>query len=259
MSVTAADQHAATGPAATKDVEVVPVAVQGMNLVVGGTTGDDQITITQVSGFGATVEVNGQNLGTFSFGSPSPAPPAGGGVIVYAQAGNDTVTLVGMDFGSTVEFTRVSMIYGGGGNDVLNATASTVLAILLGGAGDDDLRGGSGRDLLIGGAGADVITAGGGEDILIGGTTDFDNDFEGLAYIAAEWSRTDINRATRIQHLTGELAGGYNGTRYLTATTVHDDGTADTLYGGADADWVFLSIATDTANDLTVDDLVTPL
>ena len=99
MSVTATDQNAATGPATTKAVEVVPVAVQGMNLVVGGTTGDDQITITQVSGLGATVEVNGQNLGTFYFGTPTPAPPAGGGVIVYAQDGNDTVTLVGMDFG----------------------------------------------------------------------------------------------------------------------------------------------------------------
>ena len=260
MSVTATDKDAGTGPATTKDVTVVAAATSGSNVVVGGTTGDDQITITQVSG-GVSVVVNGQNLGTFDLGNPSPAGGnTSGGVIVYAQAGNDTVTLVGQDFGNGyLEFTRPAALYGGDGNDVLDGSQSVNMTFQVGGNGDDELRGGAGRDLLIGGAGADTLLGGAGEDILIGGTTDFDGDFTGLAYIANEWARTDINQATRVQHLKGELAGGYNGTRYLTAATVHDDGTADRLYGGADSDWVFLAVAVDTDNDLTGNDLFTPL
>jgi hypothetical protein len=70
--------------------------------------------------------------------------------------------------------------------------------------------------------------------------------------------RTDINRATRVAHLRGELSGGYNGTRYLTPATVSADADPDTLTGGADADWFFLD-PIDVDNDVTVDDLVTSL
>ena len=62
-----------------------------------------------------------------------------------------------------------------------------------------------------------------------------------------------------MQHLKGELAGGYNGTRYLTAATVDDDGAEDDLFGGAGADWFFLAVGVDLDNDVTGGDVVTTL
>ncbi len=39
--------------------------------------------------------------------------------------------------------------------------------VIVGGAGNDTITGGSGRDILIGGLGSDTIRGGSGEDIVI--------------------------------------------------------------------------------------------
>src|SRR5207245_11398397 len=69
-------------------------------------------------------------------------------------------------------------------------------------------------------------------DILIGGTTDYDNNAAALAAILAEWGSTD-SYATRIANLMGTL----------NPSTVHDNGMADNLYGGAGMDWFFAGMA----------------
>jgi hypothetical protein len=102
--------------------------------------------------------------------------------------------------------------------------------------------GGLGRDILIGGAGKAELDAGAGDTILIGGTTDYDNNAAALAAILAEWSSSD-DYATRIARLMGTMSGGLNGSYLLNASTVHDNGQADTLVGGAGLDWFLAGMA----------------
>src|SRR5205807_682916 len=133
-----------------------------------------------------------------------------------------------------------ALLFGGDGNDTLDASGSSANNVLVGGAGNDWLYGGSGRDLLIGGLGADTLRAGGGGAILIGGYTDYDANLPALLAIMKEWGRTDADYNTRVKHLNGTLAGGLNGSYRLTTTTVHDDNTADSLFGGVGMDWFFV-------------------
>lgn len=112
---------------------------------------------------------------------------------------------------------------GGAGDNTLSGS--------VGNGGSDRLDGGAGRDVLIGGAGFDTLLGGGGED---------------PNRIAAEWGRTDLNYGARTARLRdpGFVApltvGGAGG--------VSDDGEADILTSGADADWFFL-FSGDTSTD----------
>src|SRR5207245_4053553 len=129
-----------------------------------------------------------------------------------------------------------AFLFGGDGNDTLDAGGSTANNVLLGGAGADALTGGSGRDLLIGGLGADTLRGGGGDDILIGGYTDYDGNLQALCALMKEWGRTmgvgaDYN--TRVKNLTdgtGSPATRLNRSYFLTPKTVH------TVYDGAAID-----------------------
>ena len=65
------------------------------------------------------------------------------------------------------------MINGLGGDDVIEASGLSGLALVAdGGDGDDVLIGGDGADILLGGAGDDVLIGGLGLDILDGGAGD---------------------------------------------------------------------------------------
>jgi Ca2+-binding RTX toxin-like protein len=60
-------------------------------------------------------------------------------------------------------------LFGGERNNMMDATAFTGRAILVGDAGNDTLYGGSGNDLLLGGEGEDTLRGNGGDDDLRGG------------------------------------------------------------------------------------------
>lgn len=59
-----------------------------------------------------------------------------------------------------------NIIIGGAGNDILYGDGGN--DVLLGGDGNDDLFGGSGNDVLVGGNGCDILDGGSGRDVLIG-------------------------------------------------------------------------------------------
>ena len=62
-------------------------------------------------------------------------------------------------------------VIGGGGNDIINASALPAGAIALtldGGAGNDTIIGSGGNDLLFGGDGNDTLTGGDGDDQMFG-------------------------------------------------------------------------------------------
>jgi hypothetical protein len=265
VKVTARDKDGSTSAAVTRTdtitavaLETDPVDPSKTALCVGGTTGADTITVKPADAAGTLdVQIGKTDLGTFK---PS------GHLIVYGQAGNDTIKLqTATVSGTTVYVTAPAFLFGDDGNDTLNTQGSSANNVLEGGSGNDTLQAGGGRDLLVGGTGADVLHGAGGDDILIGGTTDHDSNLAALNALMAEWGRTDADYQTRVKHLNGTLAGGLNGSTLLKAGpggTVHDDAASDTLFGGGGSDWFFALLSgtnQDTVKDQATGELVTGL
>jgi hypothetical protein len=228
-----------TAAPAYGSVSILPVSVQvaadpadstRQALFVTGTSGNDTIVLGPGTGTGVTVIYNGTSLGTIT---PTGSQPFAH-LIVNSGDGTDVIRL-------TSGLLVSSILIGGNGGDALDAQASTVANVLIGGAGNDTLLGGSGNDILIGGLGNDTLKGNGGDDILIGGTTSYDSNLAALCLLSREWGRTDASYGTRVGHLSGG-SGGLNGGYFLTPASVFDDGVTDTLYGNAGSDWFFARI-----------------
>jgi hypothetical protein len=250
ISVVATDANGNPGTA-SQAVGVYAVDLQGTDLVVGGTTGDDTITI-QPADVNGTVDVviNGQDQGTYY---PT------GQVVVYGQSGNDVIQIVPLSAnGVTTPLALPVMLLAGSGNDTLDARGASGPTVLVGGGGNDTLYGGSGRNILIAGAGASTLYGGTADDLLIAGTTSFDNDVGALGALRAEWSRTDADYATRIAQLNGTQAGGLNAGYLITGQTVTSNGGGNDLYGSAGQDW-FFAATSDRIHDLEAGEIVTGL
>lgn len=155
--------------------------------------------------------------------------------------------------GTPSKVKNIQDVHGGDGGDTLTGNARN---ILIGGAGADTLKGGTGPSLLIGGNSADNVTGGSGRDILIGDATAFDQLTSAhelaLMSILAEWQSAD-SYATRFHDINTGGGTGLNGRAKLNfGTTVKDDGATDTVTAAASRqplDWFFLG-AGDTANNL---------
>jgi chitinase len=256
VSATATDKDGGTSAAVSQTVTVIAAELQGGDLIVGGTTGDDHVVIqpTDTSG---TVDVvlNGLDLGTF-------VPT--GKVVVYGQAGNDLIEVVPLTAGdgSTTPLAVPVMLFGGDGDDTLDARGASGPVVLSGGAGNDTLWGGSGRNLLFGGSGSDVLHGGNADDLLIGGASTYDANVAALLALQAEWNRTDADYLTRSSDLNGTSGGGLNGTYVLNGLTVVDDAAVDSLFGNAGQDWFFAASSganPDQVNDLEAGEQVTLL
>jgi Ca2+-binding RTX toxin-like protein len=205
----------------------------------------------------------GQDSDTFKFDGVN-ANDLAGSVTVDGQGGTNTLDYSAYFFPTTV---RVNLALGtatgvaGGVSNVENVIGGPGDDILIGNDQADVLTGGPGRDILIGRGGADVLNGGVGDDILIGCSTDYDFDSAALENIMAEWGRTDLEGTPgnqyfgRIQHLLGKLAGGENGSTFLTLSHLSDDGAADTLNGGSDLDW-FFKLGSDTLPDRSLNERV---
>jgi Ca2+-binding RTX toxin-like protein len=148
-------------------------------------------------------------------------------------------------------------LYGGAGNDFLFGGPGN--NVLLGGAGDDVLDanndvvvGSEGRNLLIGGAGLDTLLGGPGEDILIGGGTSYDAKATALAAVMREWASSSPFEARRGRLDAGlqDSTAGWIQLKRKGKTnrkgTVLDDALRDSLFGGADDDWLFNFVSDET-------------
>ena len=135
-------------------------------LVIKGTTGCDVIKVCEADGGVLNVSVNGEKT-AYKLAS-------GTKVEVYGLDGNDAIILKGLN--------RDASVYGGNGNDLIDARQVTNgnvrlfgengCDVLIGGCGDDLLDGGNGKDLLIGGGGKDQLKGENGKDWLFGGKGD---------------------------------------------------------------------------------------
>jgi ELWxxDGT repeat protein len=149
----------------------------------------------------------------------------------------------------------IQMVTGGARNDVLTGRAA-LSTILIGLAGNDQLTGGSQRDLLFGGTGADTLNAASGDDLLISGATLFDIERARLLEIHAEWlsARTFAQRTANIWgNGTGTRSNGNtflnNDSADAIANTVLSDADLDILTGAFGQDW-FFALAAETADFL---------
>ncbi len=202
-------------PARTNPVQAT---LTGGDLVITGSRNDDHVDVDLGNGQLIVVSSGGQQIGSFDLASVST-------IQFHGWAGDDRVKIA-KDIGV------LAILDGGAGNDSLTAGGGST--ILLGGTGDDDLLGADHRDILIGGGGRDRLRAGSDDDLLIGGATAHDGNVAALLQILAEWTSTD-SYATRID----ALRNGTGGLPRLDATTVFDDGVADTLRGNQGLDWFF--------------------
>jgi hypothetical protein len=246
VKVTATEDGGDTSAAVTTSLTEQTVQMQGGTLAVGGPLGNDTIILSPADATGdINVNVNGKSLGNFK---PTDH------ILVYGQAGNDTIQLASKKINGVVtDITVPAFLYGGStGNDILDARGSTANNVLTGGGGKNTLYGGLGRDLLIAGLGASQLHAGSGDDLLIGGWTNYDLTSNAMTYdkklaaleaVMAEWGSAD-SYTTRVNDLLS--GGGLNGLALLNATDVHDNGLVDTLFGstGSASDW-FLAGLTD--------------
>ncbi len=183
----------------------------------------------------------------------------GGGENTLSYALYTTPVTVNLATGSATGIvggvSNLQNVTGGSANDILlgNGLRNLLVGgggsnILVGNDGNDVLTGGALQDLLIGGRGADTIYGGGGDDLLIGGYTSHDGNITSLIALLNEWKSTS-SYDLRIAHLTGTTKNGLNGTVLLKASTVFDDGVADTLAGDAGRDWFFAKLANDLISD----------
>lgn len=232
VEVWATDKDGEQSPSpATFTAAVQAAALEGGTLVVGGN--NILLQAADANG-GISVTVGGTAQGVFD---PT------GEIVIYGLAGGDNIQLQGAGHGHHALSIAVgAVIFGGAGNNTIDARGSSANDVLVGGAGDDLLYGGSGRNLLIGGGGSDTLYGGGGDDILIGGGTAYDANLAALNAIMAEWGRTDLSYQQREADLSGAASGGLNGFYVLNGSTVYDDGVVDVLAGGRGHNWYFAGV-----------------
>jgi VCBS repeat-containing protein len=121
------------------DSETITVTV---GKIINGTDEDDIIDVVQV-GDNLTVTVNGVT---------EEMPLDGTSLLqISSFGGNDIITLSGLTIGATID--------AGEGNDIVDGSGVLLAPLtILGGDGNDILRGGAGDDIIDGGAGDDSVS-----------------------------------------------------------------------------------------------------
>ncbi|MEE3366216.1 MAG: hypothetical protein VX304_11260, partial [Planctomycetota bacterium] len=178
-----------TGQTGVDDTLVVTasaIPAGGVSFDGGGTGSDslaiglnqaESVTSLSVVLLGAntgTADVDGQTVSFINVASVDSSGLAalGSHSIEYADS-DDNIAVTGTTvsdglFAYQADSLDSLTINGGGGNDNIDASASTGAVTLVGGNGDDVLLGGPGNDVLNGNDGNDLVSGGGGDDSLLG-------------------------------------------------------------------------------------------
>lgn len=255
VQVTAVDKDGAASAPAAHEMRILAIALQPdpvdpsrTALALGGTNADD-VLFVGLSAKHATLysptPAGGEVIVALFYNSLSaretvqqiggltvrhlmiPVKTPFSRILLFGQGGADIL------FGGALHHVPVEA-EGGEGNDLLVGAAGD--DVLIGGTGDDQLIGRAGRDLLIGGTGADQLVGDGGDDILVTSATVHDADWTALRAIRSEWTRNDVDFASRVSHLQG--TGGLNGGWVLNDKTAQDDHALDIVFGASKNDWL---------------------
>jgi Ca2+-binding RTX toxin-like protein len=221
IAITATDKDGGEG-AANLLVNVVPVAMVGNDLHVGGTDRvNDRIIVLQAGLNSVFVRYNGTRYGEFEL-SPTAF------VSIFGGDGNDRLTMSNVCVNSEIHAEEgADYVAGGRCND-----------IIFGGSGRDILLGGEGDNVIDGGADNDRITSRSGDDIITGGA--------GNDYVSAGQGNDFIHGNEGNDKLSGQ--GG--------SDLIHGDLGNDVLIGGSGQDVLFGGFGNDTVRGNNGDDLL---
>ncbi len=226
---------------------------------VGGSTIDVQSCPQPL-----VVNLSASNGDSVLVGSGGTLVPIQGAVLVGANTADAIISLTADDsadpFGKAVTIdppppddpqntvTAVTGLASGAIEWILNPGCPVTL---LGGSGGNSfvihgalppveltIDAGSGNNVLIAGQTAVNFIGGTGSDLLIGGSTDYDFDPNAIAAIMIEWA---LANEQTFGTIVTDLSLGENGLPVLSANTVHANGLANQLTGGAAPDWFFAS------------------
>jgi Ca2+-binding RTX toxin-like protein len=181
----------------TTETVVLNAGQRGDSFIVKGTAAQAALTVNAGAGVGA--DTFRMQPGTYA-GALTLNGQSGLDTLDYsAYATGVTVALAQNKATNTTSISGIETVLGGAGNDLLRGDDGINQLhgngghdILVGYAGADGLFGGGGRDLLIGGAGADTLNGGTDDDVYVGGSTAFDANEPALLAVRAEWARTDL-------------------------------------------------------------------
>lgn len=187
------------------------IAGQGNDTVDAG-GGDDVITIggagpsTNVVTGGETGEAAGDTLVLTGDG-------AGGGTTV-TYTGDEAGTFDdGVNSGS---FSEIETLQTGGGDDVVDASASPTGVNVLTGDGNDTITGSAANDTIDGGAGDDTLTGGMGDDVLLGG------DGDDVFVLTPDWG-SDTITGGELGETLGDTLDGSGLTEGMNVTLTGDE------------------------------------
>ena len=229
-----------------------------------GNAGNDRLT----GGSGNDSVVGGLGDDTYVFGTATTAeadtvteaPNRGTDTLSFSTLTTNVRLSLGTRAVQTVHANRTlklnagsvfENLVGGSGNDTLRG--NSLANILVGNAGDDTLNGGGGGDILIGGLGLDTLNGGEDEDILIAGFTTSDSLFSNLNVLLAEWVSVNAYDARIINLRAGVGAPAVS--LKATVNVLNDASEVDSLVGGNGTDWYFRALD-DVVTGLVTDEVL---
>jgi hypothetical protein len=210
------------------------------SVTVNGGSGGNTFTVNSTRAAGPSIALNA-GAGNDTVQMQGTAFPA---LTVSDQGGNNTLDYSGYTGDVTVDIPLgAATLISGGISGFQNVIGSIGNDLLVGDGSGNVLIGGTGRNLLIAGSSAGYLQGSAADNILIGGSTQYDTDLASLDALFAEWTRTDLGYADRVNHILN--GGGLNGAAVLNASTVTGNGGGNTLLGGGELNLYYGSLAND--------------
>ncbi|MEZ5842966.1 MAG: hypothetical protein R3D27_04450 [Hyphomicrobiaceae bacterium] len=251
----AGNDNAIADDAAGAGVTLVLGAGHGVETVLGG-AGNDTL---DASASTTSVHLHARGGTDVLIGG------AANDVLYFDGAGDQLTGGGGTDIASAVDpgnlgtsvtiLAGVEVVYGAGGADVIDASATTAADLdgrlaVFGGAGADDITGGTGNDILFGGADADTLDGGDGNDVLYFTSGDTLIGGAGHDYGVAEGAAgasVALGAASGMEALYGNVGGdALDGAAMTTRVTLDGRGGDDTIIGGSASDLLFGGTGNDT-------------
>ena len=133
------------------------------------------------------------------------------------------------------------ILFGQEGNDTLKGQRGN--DALFGGLGNDTLDGSYGNDILVGGMGIDRLLGGAESDVVAGGSSDYDDPTSGgVDVIVRELLNLWGDPLTSFSDRIDSLLNAFDPLD-PSSTVDNNDGSIDSVLGGAGDDWYLASLA----------------
>ena len=133
------------------------------------------------------------------------------------------------------------ILFGQEGNDTLKGQRGN--DALFGGLGNDTLDGSYGNDILVGGMGVDRLLGGAESDVVAGGSSDYDDPTSGgVDVIVRELLNLWGDPLTSFSDRIDSLLNAFDPLD-PSSTVDNNDGSIDSVLGGAGDDWFLASLA----------------